>query len=76
MATAADGISTATLQYSIFRPATSGFLTVTGEVVRRGRRIIYAEAEVRDDQGRLVAKGNQHGLAPETAPPPAAIENV
>lgn len=67
MSTAAGGIATATLQYSIFRPATEGFLIVTGEVIRRGRRIIYAEASVHDEQGRLVARGNQHGLPGESA---------
>ena len=69
MAVAANGISTATLQISIFRPTSSGFLMVTGEIVRRGRRIIYAEAEIRDEEGRLVAKGNQHGIPRDTEAP-------
>ncbi len=65
MAIAAGGIATATMQFSIFRPVTSGWLTVTGEVVKRGKRVVYAEAEVRDDQGNLVARGNQNGLPRE-----------
>jgi uncharacterized protein (TIGR00369 family) len=69
MAVAANGIATATLQISIFRPTSSGYLTVTGEIVRRGRRIVYAEAEIRDEQGRLVAKGNQHGIPRDTEAP-------
>lgn len=66
MAVAANGIATATLQVSIFRPVSEGFLTVTGEVVRRGRRIMYCEAEIRDGEGRLVARGNQHGIPRDT----------
>ncbi|MGI8925964.1 MAG: PaaI family thioesterase [Tepidiformaceae bacterium] len=62
MAVAALGIATATLQVSILRPVSAGMLTVTGEVVKAGRRVIYAEAEARDEAGRLVARGNQSGL--------------
>src|SRR4051794_18842666 len=65
MAIAAGGIATATMQFSIFRPVTSGFLIVTGEVVKQGKTILYAEAEVRDEEGRLVARGNQNGLPRE-----------
>ena len=65
MAIAAGGIATATMQVNIFRPVTAGWMTVTGEVVKRGKRIVYAEAEVRDDQGNLVARGNQNGLPRE-----------
>jgi len=65
MAIAAGGLATATMQFSIFRPTTAGTLTVSAEVVRRGRRIIYAEAEVRDEAGNLVARGNQSGLPRE-----------
>ncbi len=65
MAMAANGIATVTMQFSIFRPVTSGWLTVTGEVVKRGRRVVFAEAEVRDDQGNLVARGTQNGLPRE-----------
>ena len=63
MAIAADGIATATMQFSILRPAVPGMvLAISAEVVRAGRNIVYAEAEVRDDAGRLVARGNQNGL--------------
>jgi uncharacterized protein (TIGR00369 family) len=65
MAVAAGGIGTATLQVSILRPATAGFLIVSGEIVRRGRRIIYAEGEVRDEAGLLIARGNQTGVPRE-----------
>jgi uncharacterized protein (TIGR00369 family) len=62
MALAANGLATATMQFSLLRPATGESLTVTAEVVRRGRQILYCEAEVRDDQGRLVARGNQNAV--------------
>jgi uncharacterized protein (TIGR00369 family) len=62
MAVAANGIATAQLQYSILQPVTEGHLIVTGEVVKAGRTVLYCEAEVRDDQGRLIAKGSQNGL--------------
>ena len=56
MAVAADGIATASLQYAIFRPTTEGTLTIEGRVIRRGKTLLYAEAEARDSEGRLVAK--------------------
>lgn len=62
MAAAAGGIATATMQFSIFRPVTDGFVTVTGEVIKDGKTIIYAEATMHDEQGRLVARGNQNGM--------------
>ncbi len=62
MAVAAAGLSTAAMQFSLLRPATGGWLTVSAEVVKRGRQLLYCEAEVRDDQGRLVARGNQNAV--------------
>jgi uncharacterized protein (TIGR00369 family) len=62
MAVAARGLATATMQISILRPVTGGHVTVTGTVVKAGRSIIYCEAEVRDAEGRLVARGNQNGV--------------
>ena len=60
MAFAEDGqLATASLHVDILRPAKGAFLTVVGHVTRRGRRIIFAEAEMRDDQGRVVARGRQ-----------------
>lgn len=69
MAIAANGkLSTAAIQYALFRPVFEGTLTVTAEVMRSGRRILYAEAEVRDEAGRLVARGNQTAV-PIDLPP-------
>jgi uncharacterized protein (TIGR00369 family) len=63
MAIAADGIATATMQFSILRPATGGHVVASAEVVRAGRNLIYAEAEIRDEEtGKLLARGNQTGL--------------
>ena len=63
MAIAAEGaISTVSLQYSILRPALGSHLVVKAEVVRKGRRIVYAEAETCDEEGRLVARGNQSAV--------------
>lgn len=63
MAVAAGGLATATMQFSLLRPALPGtLLVVTGEVVKAGNRITYAEAEVRDEAGVLIARANQSGL--------------
>jgi uncharacterized protein (TIGR00369 family) len=63
MAIAADGIATAAMQFSILRPVTGGHVIATGEVVRAGRNLVYAEAELRDEAtGALLARGNQTGL--------------
>jgi uncharacterized protein (TIGR00369 family) len=66
MAVAANGLATVTMQVTLLRPHASGDVTVRAEVVRRGRQILYCEAEARDGEGRVLARGNQ------TAVPPAA----
>ena len=53
------GLSTASIQVELLRPAKGAYLDVVGRVTQGGRRIIFAEAEMRDDQGRLVARGRQ-----------------
>ena len=47
-------------QVSYLRPvrAGEGDLTAVGRVSRRGRRVSFADGEVRDSQGRLVATGS------------------
>jgi uncharacterized protein (TIGR00369 family) len=62
MAIASDGIATASLQVSLLRPATQGHVIASAEIIRRGRNLIYAEAEVRDEEGKLLARGNQTGI--------------
>ena len=63
MAFASNGLSTATITVDILRPAT-GRLTATGEVTKMGRRLLFATGELRDDDGRLIARGNQTAIPP------------
>ena len=49
---------TASFTINFLRPAVSGTLTATGRVVNAGRRLMMAEAELRDENGRLLAKGS------------------
>jgi uncharacterized protein (TIGR00369 family) len=47
------------MKISIFRPAPSGeTLRGRGYVVKAGRRVLFAEAEITDAKGRLVAKAS------------------
>lgn len=49
----------AEMKVSIFRPAPAGTrLDATGWVVKKGRRVIFAEAEIRDADGRVIAKAS------------------
>ncbi len=60
MAMAAQGnLATASLHFEIMRPVQQGVLTVTGRIVRKGRRILFAEAEMVNEEGVVVAKGTQ-----------------
>ncbi len=62
MAFAAGGLSTATITVDILRPAIGPHLTATGTITKQGRRLLFAEAELVDDDGRLVARGTQTAL--------------
>jgi uncharacterized protein (TIGR00369 family) len=47
----------AQMNISFFRPAPAGMkLIATGRVVKKGRRIMFAEVEVTDSDGTLIAK--------------------
>lgn len=49
----------AEMKVSFFRPAPVGTrITGTGRVVKRGRRVLFAEAEVIDQDGKLLAKAS------------------
>lgn len=49
----------AEMKISIFRPVAAGTtLTATGKILKAGRRVLFAEAEVFDDEKRLVAKAS------------------
>ena len=60
MAAAGHGyISTASLHCEILRPVESRVVIVTGRITRKGRRIVFAEAEMRDAEGQILARGTQ-----------------
>jgi uncharacterized protein (TIGR00369 family) len=47
----------ADMHISIMRPAPAGMaLTGRGRILKAGRRVLFAEAEIFDDDGRLIAK--------------------
>lgn len=49
----------AEMKISIFRPAPSGALLVgDGYVLKRGKRVVFAEAEITDEDGNLIAKAS------------------
>lgn len=48
----------ADLQMRFLRPTTTGRLTATARVVRRGRRTLVLEADVTDAAGKLVARAS------------------
>ena len=58
MAMAANGLSTASITVEILRPVV-GPVTATGMVDKRGRRLLFASAELHDAGDRLVARGTQ-----------------
>jgi uncharacterized protein (TIGR00369 family) len=62
MAFSANDLSTVSLHVDFLRPAMGPELTVTATVTRRGRRVIFAEAEMVDQEGRLIARGRQNAL--------------
>jgi uncharacterized protein (TIGR00369 family) len=49
----------AEMKISVFRPAPAGTrLTATGRIVKPGRRVMFSEAEIKDSDGRLVARAS------------------
>ena len=52
-------LSTASMHFEILRPVQGPMLTVTGRITKRGRRVVFAEAEMHDDAGKLLARGTQ-----------------
>jgi len=60
MAIAGEGkMSTASLQLDIIRPVKGPSVTVRAEISRAGRRVIFAQADMHDTEGRLLARGRQ-----------------
>jgi len=48
--------TTVEMKINFFRPFRSGPMTAEGKVVRRGRTMGYVECDVRDAEGRLLAR--------------------
>lgn len=50
--------ATSDLHVQFLSPAVGGELTAEARVIKRGRTAIFTDVEVRDDRGRLVARGS------------------
>jgi acyl-CoA thioesterase len=50
-------ITTVELKVNFLAPAHAGVLRAEGRIIHRGKRIAVGEADVRDRNGRLIAKG-------------------
>lgn len=51
-------VLTVEIHLHYLRPVTGGSVLAEGRVVQSGRRLSFAEVEMRDDDGRVVAKGS------------------
>ena len=51
-----EGAVTSSLSLTFLRPGGLGLVTARGRVVKRGSRFGYAEADVEDAEGRLLAR--------------------
>ena len=60
------GSTTIESKINFFRPVLEGRLTADAQVVNRGRRTAYAEGEIRDAEGRLVARATSTFMLTET----------
>ena len=47
---------TVEMKINYFRPAASGRLTCKGRIVNRGKQLCYAEGEVTNENGQLIAR--------------------
>ena len=57
----------AEMKISIFRPASEGSrLTATGRMVKPGKRVMFTEAEIKDSEGRLIAKASGTAIPAES----------
>jgi uncharacterized protein (TIGR00369 family) len=70
---ASDHYTTSELRLTYLRPAGGEYFVCESEVVRKGRTVIYVEASLKDDQGRLVARASSslvrvEGRYPANAP--------
>jgi len=51
-------VLTSSFTVHCFRPVSEGLLVADGRLVHASRRLLHAESEVRDGNGRLVARGS------------------
>jgi uncharacterized protein (TIGR00369 family) len=57
----------AEMKVSIFRPAPAGAVLMgRGYVVKAGKRVLFAEAEVADEDGRLIARASGTEIPAQT----------
>jgi|SRR5581483_9789710 len=54
----AERAASITIQTSFLKAAKVGRLVATGRVLKRGRTAAFAEGEIRDAAGAVIAKGN------------------
>jgi uncharacterized protein (TIGR00369 family) len=70
----ADGVTTVDLKLNYLAPAVSGRLVARGRRLKIGRMLGYAEAQVTDDRGQILAHGTSTVIIlpgkPLTADPP------
>lgn len=52
-----DGLTSVDLKLNYLAPSQQGVLTVIGKEIKMGKRLGYAEAEVRTESGELLAHG-------------------
>lgn len=53
-----ESFTTVELKINFFRPVWKAQLKAEGKVVRRGKMVGYAECEVTDEKGRMIAKAS------------------
>lgn len=66
-----DGYASPTLEMKInyFRPAAAGKLIAKGRVINSSKQTCYAEGEVVDDTGRLIARASGTFFVKQLHPP-------
>ena len=51
-------VLTASFHVDLFRPVTGGTITAHGKLIHASSRLFHAESTLRDDAGRLIARGS------------------
>jgi uncharacterized protein (TIGR00369 family) len=64
------GCATVELKINYFRPVRSGRLRASGRCVQRTRSLAYAEGDVRNEQGKLLARATGTFFLTETLEQP------